>query len=479
MDDTQDTQNEPQVDSMEQTVPEEQETKSPGVLEISEDSVLPASSIYVQPKTEHVIPPTPPRPIKNSPSNPLTKTISSEFSNVINVIPPQKNTLQSELNPTTSPQSQNKTPGLKQIRTYESDVADVLSHTKMSAASIAIAENKKNTGSQQIGEAPKTHSILKLLIILISLTLIGGGIFGAYYFFMLSPLANSTVPVNTSPKATSLIPSDSQASIHIDGLNQKQILSLIRTETNKPMSENTIKEIIPVQTQNAITSRISALDVLTHLDINAPDMLVRTLTPSWMLGVYNNNANEKDVFVVVTTNFFQNAFAGMLAWEHVMADDLKPYLVAPSQDTTSTSATTTAQSIDPLANLDSILPQTLSASSSTASTTPKNTTTLSTTKKGATLSDVITTSSTTQNASSTSTTTEDAFTPPPSTAYITIRGNFEDRIVKNKDVREFKTSDGTVLFLYSFLDNTRLIVTGSEATLTEVLTRLEKQSFMR
>ena len=478
MDDTQDTKNEPSIDSTEQTLSEEQEIKAPGVLEISEDSILPASSIYIQPKTEHVIPPTPPRPIKNSPSNPLTKTISSEFSNVINVIPPQKNTLQSELNPSTPPKPSDAS-GIKHIRTYESDVADVLSHTKMSAASIAIAENKKNTGSQQIGDAPKTHSTLKLLIILVSLTLVGGGIFGAYYFFMLSPLANSTVPVNTPSKTMSLVPNDTQTIIHIDGLNQKQILSLIRTEVNKSMPQNSIKEIIPVQTQNAITSRIPALDILTLIDINAPDILVRTLTPSWMLGVYNNNANEKDVFVVVTTNFFQNAFAGMLAWEHVMADDLKPYLITPSQDTTSTSATTTAQTLDPLANLDSILPQTVSTSSSTASTTSKNTNALPITKKGATLSDVITTSSTTKNASPTSTTTESAFTPAPSPAYITIRGAFEDRIVKNKDVREFKTSDGTVLFLYSFLDNTRLIVTGSEATLTEVLTRLEKQSFMR
>jgi hypothetical protein len=67
----------------------------------------------------------------------------------------------------------------------------------------------------------------------------------------------------------------------------------------------------------------------------------------------------------------------------------------------------------------------------------------------------------------------------PLKQYLTIRGKFEDRIIKNKDVRAFRTDEGTILFLYSFIDNTHLVVTDKESTLAEILTRLEKQSFIR
>ena len=137
--------------------------------------------------------------------------------------------------------------------------------------------------------------------------------------------------------------------------------------------------------------------MLELMDIPAPNILARSLTPSWMLGIFTDNANNKNPFIVVTNNFFQNAFAGMLAWENVMPDDLKQYLYSS----------------------DPIFP------------------------------------------------------------YLTVRGQFKDRIIMNKDVREFVTSQGKTLFLYSFIDNSRLVIAGNEATLSEIIARLEKSAFVR
>jgi len=110
-----------------------------------------------------------------------------------------------------------------------------------------------------------------------------------------------------------------------------------------------------------------------------------------MLGIYTDNSGNKDVFVLTTINYFQNAFAGMLQWESVMPDDLEQYL--------------------PINGI--------------------------------------------------------------------IKGAFVDRIIQNRDVREFVTSDGKILFLYSFIDNTKLVITGSESTLMEILSRLEQKDFVR
>jgi hypothetical protein len=136
-----------------------------------------------------------------------------------------------------------------------------------------------------------------------------------------------------------------------------------------------------------------------------------------MLGEYSDANGNKDLFVVVTHNFFQNAFAGMLSWENVMADDLKQFF---------------------------------------GNTKPVQTTNI------------------TSNTTSTSTPTKTAWQP-----YFTLLGHFSDGIIKNKDAREFRTDTGNVIFLYSFIDNTKLVITSREGTLAEIITRLEQQAFIR
>lgn len=56
---------------------------------------------------------------------------------------------------------------------------------------------------------------------------------------------------------------------------------------------------------------------------------------------------------------------------------------------------------------------------------------------------------------------------------------FEDKIVKNKDVRVLKNGNGTIVLLYSFLDRENLVITTNEATFLEILDRFEKQTYVR
>jgi hypothetical protein len=52
---------------------------------------------------------------------------------------------------------------------------------------------------------------------------------------------------------------------------------------------------------------------------------------------------------------------------------------------------------------------------------------------------------------------------------------FSDRIIRNRDSRLSLKSDGSVLLLYSFIDNQTVIITGSEPALAEVGSRLIKR----
>lgn len=314
---------------------------------------------------------------------------------------------------------------IKSMRTYEGDVAEIMSHRRTSTASIAIAENKKESGESRLGNTespqPSSHALVKTFMAIMSVLLIGGGAYTGYYFYLKSPLAPADAVAPQQKQSNSIIATDSEALIPIDGQIPVTILSRIETEMAKPQTPGTIKEIIfTMHSKNGTLMRVGAPDMAKIMDISAPDTIMRTIIPEWMVGVYADPQGESSAFVIVTTNFFQNAFSGMLQWEQVMPDDLKQYL---------SHATIGANSI------------------------------LSVT-----------------DASTTNATSSAPTSPSP---YVAIRGTFQDRIIRNKDVRSFKTPTGQTLFLYSFIDDSHLIIARNEMLLAEVLLRLEKKAFIR
>ena len=382
-----------------------------------------------------------PRPVKSVPE-PITHPVRS----------PQTAPVIRTISTATAPNAPMH-PGeetLRPLRTYEGDVAEVLSHKRTSTASIAIAESRKSTGEDQIGGEAKepSHAFKKISITLASLILVGAGAVGAYYLYSKSALAPSPRTAPQTQAAPSIVTSDTQVAIAIDNMTPTEIISAVRTEAAKPQAANTIKEIILVQTKNGQHYRVSGPDMANIMDTGAPDALSRSLSDSWMLGEYSDALGNKTIFVIATIDYFQNAFAAMLQWESTMADDLKQYLYpnAPADI-----AQTMPMPALPVANPMII-----------ASTTASSTKTSSSTSNLA--------------SSAPSMTVSPAIDDQP---YVVLRGSFVDRIIGNKDVREFVTGDDKALFLYSFIDNTHLVIAGSEAALSAILDRLEQQAFVR
>ncbi|MFA6315475.1 MAG: hypothetical protein WC648_03875 [Candidatus Paceibacterota bacterium] len=353
-------------------------------------------------------PSVPVSPVGNKPStepaNPPTKTLGAT-PNMTNKTPYPLPT-----------ESQNS--DIKSIRTFESDVAEIMSRRKPSVTSIAIAESEKKTGEQNIAtkkiDPPQKHFNSKFLLLIVSVIMVGGGVIGAYYLYSISPLApvpvTSIMPV--SELGQSLISSDFTSKISIDGLNPSTLTSRIRNEIEQSQAPETIKEIIITTTADEKTMRLNGPDMLEFMNIDVPDNIKRSLDKDWMLGIYTSRSGDKKTFVVVTNNFFQNTFAGMLAWEQYMPDSLKQYLFSSA-----------------ISN---------------------------------------------QNQDNNSSTTTNETEVTENSPNFSMRGKFIDRIFSNRDIREYITEDDRILFLYSFLDSTRLLITSDEETLAEVLKRLEK-----
>lgn len=435
-------------------------------------------------------PPEPPKPAPIIPPAPLPNTPAA-------ATPSQTTPSQIDLSRNITGEGTPSDSIVKRLRTYESDMAEVLRSKGLSQASIAIAENKKTTGSASLGakplETPKPaapiappptpkpaatpivpptvsataqpslqermaaftakpapvvtpppkpmpapmpisaspgapttaqiqaqlsasysepqhRSYKTALYIAISIIMIVGGGIAGYYLYSISPLATSasTSTPQQSFSISNLVTADKTVYIPSEGSNASAITAKIRSEIAKSQPANTIKSIVitrdVLDTQGKLSSKIQvpAKDILSLLSIPAPDVLTRSLTPAWMLGVYTDQKGTKSTFVVTTENFFQNAFAGMLQWETTMPDDLKTYLYDSTTLTTNSTAKT-----------------------------------------------------------------------------FTIRGHYEDRIIRNKDVRAYVADDGHIVFLYSFVDNAKLVITNSEAALGEIITRLDKQAFVR
>ncbi len=320
-------------------------------------------------------------------------------------------------------------PNLKPLRTYENDVAEAMARGQASMSSMVLAEQKKKAAQKVIPGArpPRApgHAAKQLFFILLIIIFLGAGVIGSYYLYSKSPIAPS-VPVPIAAKAAvSLIPSDSFIALATDNMNTSVLKTRLEREIAKEQPAGTIREIIPTKLTDGQKMRISGPEMIGLLNIPTPSILLRSLDKPAMIGVYSNQTGEKSVFAVVTTTLFQNTFTGMLQWENVMADDLKYYL-APSD-------------IKGVANVKD-----------------------------------------TGNNTVTSTSTKKSTTTPAVQPFLTIRGHFVDRIIKNNDVRAFQTTDNKILFLYSFVDNNKkLVITNKEGTLAEIITRLEKSASIR
>lgn len=318
-------------------------------------------------------------------------------------------------NPTNTPEYKPRSESI--IRTYEGDVAQALEKKKASVMTIALAENMQKNRGAYIGNdsesSAPSHLTKKILIAITSIILLGAGGAGGYYLYLQSPLAPDAPAFQSNGSAyKSIVKPDYQKKLDVTALSGKNLASVLnKTLQSSKASPGSMTELILTEKttidEKSQISKISIQKFLAKMGITPPDMLTRSLTPSWMIGSFEGSVSEP--FIIVSTDFYQNTYSGMIKWEPSMADDLSGLFIYPN------------------------------------STLAK------------------------ENGDGTA---------PPAT-YFNIRGNFEDAIVKNKDVRIFKNESGETLLMYVFLDKNTLMITQNESALREAIVRLEKQAFVR
>lgn len=218
------------------------------------------------------------------------------------------------------------------IRTYESDVAKIMASNRTSKASMVLAETKKReelrnskveNSEESLNKTKVALPIKKILSVALGIVFISGGFYAGFYFYNKSVLANPPAP-EVKKVIPSIISSDSQKLISIDGMNGKEILQSINSNIGKSkQGTGKIYEVILTTKSGEIVNAITAPSFLEKANIEAPNQFTRSLSNRMMIGGIKDNQDENINFLVFTTDFFQNSYAGMLFWEKDMANELE------------------------------------------------------------------------------------------------------------------------------------------------------------
>ncbi|MEX0919261.1 MAG: hypothetical protein WDZ64_00745 [Parcubacteria group bacterium] len=239
-----------------------------------------------------------------------------------------------EKNPQPTPENPPQNSSLKQIRTFQGDVAEALGTQKESIFSIQQREQSKRAGSVPTTspkeEAPRRYRQLFLLFIG-SLVFIALGALGAWYSYQ--EFQRKTAPPEIAAPLNRFITPNTEVDLDITGSNRSSLLTSIDT-TRVSVPGGELRHLILLETIGVESNLVSTEDFLEILGSRAPGNLVRAFSPLFMFGFLGEST-----FIIIPLESFENAFAGMLAWEESMVEDIGPlFSVNPfTRDPTATS----------------------------------------------------------------------------------------------------------------------------------------------
>lgn len=301
---------------------------------------------------------------------------------------------------------------LKRLRTYQSDVEEVLRSQNVSRTTIALAEGerKRKESEALLGNAPPAPKVFT-----ISQTIpLGGGRRRPILSWRLLALALGALLVIAGagfawrgistrifepPEVTKTPSAEQENATDIvlqGGESRAGFLKVVRDKVAAVQ--------IPLNELRMLSVRIEERGMTTEelfafLESRAPAPLIRALDKTPTVGVHGIRGNQ--LFLLFKVDSFDHAFDGMLAWERTLLDEVGPLFGVNPKDIHSEGATTTA-------------------------------------------------------------------------AVLQNRLTIKDVIIRNKDARAVFVKGGRIVFLYSFLDKETLLMATNEETLKVVLPKVSR-----
>lgn len=217
---------------------------------------------------------------------------------------------------------------LKQIRTFQGDVAETLQRQSESIVSIRQAERLKRESAQAADNTlPRNSKRTGLFLLLLgSLLLFALGTLGAWYAYN-EFVRKITAPTMAAP-SNRFISANIAVNLDLATTSRETLVSTLAAEReNVPVGE--VGHInLRRRGADGAAELLPTSEFLDILESQAPGSLVRSFDPLFMLGVFGESPTAErsgaSAFLIIKLASFENAFAGMLAWEKNMSRDIGP-----------------------------------------------------------------------------------------------------------------------------------------------------------
>ena len=226
--------------------------------------------------------------------------------------------------PENNPPAPQNNPSLKQIRTFQGDVAEALGRQQESLVSIQQTESaKKRLDPATVADMARAVRMKKnLLLFGGSLLFLALSILGGLYTY--GEYVRKTTPPAIAIPSNRFITPTSEVTLDVSGLTRESLI----TNFNELALNETAGDLKHIILRKGAGSEAPLLETQALLDIlhsQAPGNLARALDPNFMLGSLGDNH-----FLILKFSSFEKTFAGMLTWEAKMPEDIGPlFNIAP------------------------------------------------------------------------------------------------------------------------------------------------------
>jgi site-specific DNA-adenine methylase len=211
---------------------------------------------------------------------------------------------------------------LKNLRTYQTDMADSVRTNEISVIKVALAEQNKHEREDLYRKIEGTPT-KKIFWVIGGLIIIGGALYGSYYF--MNKKVENNIPIQTV-KEESIISYDETVEIILNPSDDliNKIHMTFQSGKDGAITYLPIRENI-----NGLNEKINVAEIFTKLKFTAPSSLVRSLSDSYMAGILTKNIsnnpdhieNKPNLFFIFQSTDYEYTYAGMLDWEKTLASD--------------------------------------------------------------------------------------------------------------------------------------------------------------
>ncbi len=226
--------------------------------------------------------------------------------------------------------------GVKPLQTYRGDIESVVQDKNVSVLSIATAEAQRR-GTQQMGSqepgshAPAQSSWLKTAGLYTLGLLLLAGASGALAYILQRPTSVNTPQAIVTPFIA--VDDTKDITISADTTRLSLMSSLTAAKDSTSLALGLISRLlVTVASTTPSGPVLQAVDAQSFFSLIAPNMppaLVRTIRPTYLLGVHIFSTNAP--FLIMSVDSYEQAYAGMVAWEPYMQQDLAPLFNTPAK----------------------------------------------------------------------------------------------------------------------------------------------------